>query len=136
NSPALATCLHIARPVAMAPVAPPSADSRSWTQAYADQRDLLGCVSFPRRHRGLSLPAHRMGGRLSLNPAQLAGVTSLVAAMPAVMGEGLKPLTTSQTPSENSHSAIGSAASAAGEEDLPIRPNSTAMSAATSRGTP
>src|SRR6266567_2409650 len=27
NSPALATCLHIARPVAMAPVAPPSADS-------------------------------------------------------------------------------------------------------------
>jgi len=52
NSPALATCLHIARPVAMAPVAPPSADSRSWTQAYADQRDLLGCVSFPRRHRG------------------------------------------------------------------------------------
>src|SRR5947208_1694524 len=44
NSPALATCLHIARPVAMAPVAPPSADSRSWTQAYADQRDLLGCV--------------------------------------------------------------------------------------------
>src|SRR5947209_2939874 len=32
-------------------------------------------------------------GRLSLNPAQLAGVTSLVAPMPAVMGEGLKPLT-------------------------------------------
>src|SRR5438045_3760849 len=31
--------------------------------------------------------------RLSLNPAQRAGVTSLVAAMPAVMGEGLKPLT-------------------------------------------
>src|SRR6266699_3773856 len=27
NSPALATCLHIARPVAMAPVAPPSAES-------------------------------------------------------------------------------------------------------------
>src|SRR5438876_7676919 len=74
--------------------------------------------------------------RLSLNPTQRAGVTSLVAAMPAVMGEGLKPLTTSQTPSENSQSAIGSAASAAGEEDLTIRPNSTAMSAATSRGTP
>ena len=50
--------------------------------------------------------------RLSLNPAQRAGVTSLVAAMPAVMGEGLKPLTTSQTPSENSQSAIGSANSA------------------------
>ena len=31
--------------------------------------------------------------------------------MPAVIGEGLKPLTTSQTPSENSHSAIGMARS-------------------------
>jgi hypothetical protein len=68
NYLALATCLHIARPVAMAPVAPPSADSRSWTQAYADQRDLLGCVSFPRRHRGLSLPAHRMGGKTLTQP--------------------------------------------------------------------
>ena len=68
NYPALATCLHIARPVAMAPVAPPSADSRSWTQAYADQRDLLGCVSFPRRHRGLSLAAHAMGGKTLTQP--------------------------------------------------------------------
>ena len=126
NYPALATCLHIARPVAMAPVAPPSADSRSWAQAYADQRDLLGCVSFPRRHRRLSLAAQLMGGRLSLNPAQRAGVTSLLAPMPAVMGEGLKPLTTSQTPRENSKSATGSADNPAKGVCCPIRPNITA----------
>ncbi len=54
-------------------------------------------------------------------------VTSLVAAMSAVMGEGLKPLTTSQTPSENSNSATGSADSNAKGACCPIRPNITAM---------
>jgi hypothetical protein len=53
-------------------------------------------------------------------------VASLVAAMSAVMGEGLKPLTTSQTPSENSKSATGSADSPAKGACCPRRPNITA----------
>ena len=41
------------------------------------------------------------------------------------MGEGLKPLTTNQTPSENSHSAIASAAIAVSPDTCGQRPNST-----------
>jgi hypothetical protein len=79
---------------------------------------------------GAVLPLHRPGCDLVVSIAclqsQRAGVTSLVAAMPVVIGEGLKPLTTSQTPSENSKSATGSADSAAKGACCPIRPNSTA----------
>ncbi len=39
---------------------------------------------------------------------------------------GLKPLTMSQTPSENSNSATGTADSPAKEECCPTRPNITA----------
>src|SRR5437763_10914815 len=52
------------------------------------------------------------------------------------IGEGLKPLTTSQTPSENSHAAIGSAASPDTEDVCPHRLNNTPMSEATSRAAP
>ena len=56
--------------------------------------------------------------------------------MPAVIGEGLKPLTTSQTPSENSHKATGMVAIPAGRDICPQRPNRTAISEAKSRGAP
>jgi transposase len=43
----------------------------------------------------------------------------LAVAIPVVIGEGLKPFTTSHTPSESSQAATGSAASAAKEEYCP-----------------
>ena len=58
----------------------------------------------------------------------------LAASIPAVIGEGLKPLTTSQTPSDNSQAATGSAASAAQEGGGTLPPNSVAMTAVMSRG--
>ena len=54
--------------------------------------------------------------------------------IPVVMGEGLKPLTTSQTPSDNSQAATGSAASAAKEEYCSMPPNSVVITAAMSQG--
>lgn len=48
----------------------------------------------------------------------------------------LKPLTTSQMPSENSHSAIGRARIPASGDTRPMRPNNTAVSPARSRGAP
>jgi len=51
------------------------------------------------------------------------------------MGEGLKPLTTSQMPSENSQAAAGKVAIALNAETCPMSPpNSVAMTAAMSRG--
>ena len=41
------------------------------------------------------------------------------AVIPAVIGEGLKPLTTSQTPSENSQAATGRVAIADQRGDVP-----------------
>jgi hypothetical protein len=61
-------------------------------------------------------------------------VSAVVIAV--VMGDGLKPLTTSQTPSDNSQAATGSAASAAKGEYCPMPPNSAAMTAVNSRGAP
>ncbi len=107
NSPALATCLHIARPVALAPVAPPSADSAPGLRLTPTSMTCSGVCLFLVVIVDEAFLPIAWAARLSLNPAQRAGVTSLVAAMPAVMGEGLKPLTTSQTPSENSNSATG-----------------------------
>ena len=46
----------------------------------------------------------------------------LAAVIPAVTGEGLKPLTTNQTPRETSHSAIGTTAIPRGQRAL--RPES------------
>ena len=61
----------------------------------------------------------------------------LAASISAVIGEGLKPLTTSQTPSENSQAATGRVASAAERGDMPdVPPNSVAKTAAMSRGPP
>ena len=67
-------------------------------------------------------------------PRSVGGV--LAAPMATVIGEGLKPLTTSHTPSDNSQAATGSAASAATEEYWPMPPNRAAMTAAMSRGAP
>src|SRR4051812_13241157 len=52
------------------------------------------------------------------------------------IGEGLKPLTSRYTPTENSKIATGSAASAATGAVGPKRPNSLAASEARSRGAP
>ena len=61
----------------------------------------------------------------------------LAASISAVMGQGLKPLTTSQTPSENSQAATGRVAIAANAETCPMPPpNSVAMTAVMSRGAP
>lgn len=57
-------------------------------------------------------------------------------AQPASSREGLKPLAISHTPSESSHSAIGSAASPDCAEVRPQTSNSTAVKEATSRGAP
>lgn len=58
------------------------------------------------------------------------------ATIPAVIGDGLKPLTTRWTPSENSQSAIGSAASPDQAEVRSLTPNIGAMRDASSRGAP
>ena len=47
---------------------------------------------------------------IAVGAALLAGAVS-AAVIRAVIGEGLKPLTTSQRPSDNSQAATGSAAS-------------------------
>src|SRR6185437_3713466 len=59
------------------------------------------------------------------------------AAISAAIGEGLKPLTTSHTPSENSQAATGRVAIAVHAVTCPMLPlNSAAMTAARSRGAP
>jgi hypothetical protein len=49
------------------------------------------------------------------------------ATMPVVMGEGLKPLTTSQTPSDSSHRKIGAVAIAANTVTGSLPRNSVAV---------
>jgi hypothetical protein len=56
------------------------------------------------------------------------------AAIPAVTGEGLKPLPTSQVPKDNSQAATGSAASTAQEGCGALPRNSVAMTTMMSRG--
>ncbi len=58
------------------------------------------------------------------------------AAIPAVTGHGLKPLTTSQRPSDSSQAATGSAASAVQGEPCAMPPNNVVNTAAMSRGAP
>ena len=59
----------------------------------------------------------------------------LAAVISAVMGQGLKPLMTSQTPSENSQAATGRVAIAAHAETCPMPPpNRVAITAVMSRG--
>jgi hypothetical protein len=53
-----------------------------------------------------------------------------------VMGEGLKRFTTGQTPSENSHSAIGKAPIAVSADTCGQRPNNTPRSETRSSGAP
>ena len=60
----------------------------------------------------------------------------VAAAISVVIGEGLKPLTTSHTPSDSSHAATGSAAAAARAEPCSMAPNSVANTAMISRGAP
>src|SRR6266699_5706030 len=104
---------------------------------YCDRQSDIDHSEDEKEDHGSAQPAPPTKSRFHrLPPISTSRGQSLVAAMPAVMGEGLKPLTTSQTPRENSHSAIGSAASAARGSCIPIRPKSTAMSAATSRAAP
>ncbi len=56
--------------------------------------------------------------------------------MPAVIGEGLNPLTTSQTPSETSHKRHRDDAIPAGREPCAQSRTCTARSEAKSRGAP
>ena len=60
----------------------------------------------------------------------------LAAVISAVIGEGLKPLTTSQTPSENSQAATGITGSMASPAKEECCPNSVANTATMSRGPP
>jgi hypothetical protein len=56
--------------------------------------------------------------------------------MRAVMGDGLKPLTTSQTPSDSSHRKIGTVAIAARTVIGSLPRNSVAVAEAMSSGAP
>ena len=60
----------------------------------------------------------------------------LAASIAAVIGEGLKPFTTSQMPSDSSQAATGSAASVAAEGGGTLPLSSVAMTAMRSIGPP
>src|SRR4051812_25778768 len=75
------------------------------------------------------------GDRGAYAVGDTAGVAP-TALLGEVMGVGLKPLTISQTPSENSNAATGSAARAVTGDSWGTAPMKTAMSEASSSGAP
>jgi hypothetical protein len=60
----------------------------------------------------------------------------LAVAIPVMIREGMKPFTTSQTPSDSSQAATGSAASAAREGPCSMPPNNVAITAVMRRAAP
>src|SRR6266699_240804 len=87
---------------------------------YCDRQSDIDHSEDEKEDHGSAQPAPPTKSRFHrLPPISTSRGHTLVAAMPAVMGEGLKPLTTSQTPSANSHIAIGIATS----RTAPMKPS-------------
>src|SRR5215831_8140054 len=106
-----------------------------------------GDLRLRRAHPVLALAAasgRRHSGLGHAQPAALppiAGVhpplrPTVGTAMPAVMGEGLKPLMASQRPSDSSHTKIGTVAITARTGIGWLPRNSAAMAEAISKGAP
>ena len=107
---------------------------RAFPLWYLTQATILSLVAFDLRvptdspRRGPLVKLATQTAKASYHRREAEGLVAALASRVSLerIGEGLKPLTTSQTPSENSKSATGSADNPAKGACCPIRPNITA----------